>query len=91
MQLSDEEIQEMSNAWEGSGGGGEEGVRDGHVCIYLSNKEQSLYRILTLFMISSLDEIKLQLLQQQKLCDEPFNFLLSNHARVMQSLSFFLL
>ena len=55
----------------------------------LSNKEQSLYRILTLFMISSLDEIKLQLLQQQKLCDEPFNFLLSNHARVMQSLSFF--
>lgn len=56
----------------------------------LSNKEQSLYRILTLFMISSLDEIKLQLLQQQKLCDEPFNFLLSNHARVMQSLSFFL-
>ena len=57
----------------------------------LSNKEQSLYRILTLFMISSLDEIKLQLLQQQKLCDEPFNFLLSNQARVMQSLSFFLL
>ena len=36
-----------------------------------------------------LDEIKLQLLQQQKLCDKPFNFLLSNHARVMQSLSFF--
>ena len=57
----------------------------------LSNKEQSLYRILTLFMISSLDEIKLQLLQQQKLCDEPFNFFLSNHARVMQSLRFFLL
>lgn len=57
----------------------------------LSNKEQSLYRILTLFMISSVDEIKLQLLQQQKLCDEPFNFLLSNQARVMQSLSFFLL
>ena len=80
----------MSNAWEGSGGGGgEEGVRDGHVCIYLRNKEQSLYKILPLFMISSLDEIKLQLLQQQKLCDEPFNFLLSNHARVMQSLSFF--
>ena len=72
----------------GKGGGGE-GVRDGHVCIYLSNKEQSLYRILTLFMISSLDEIKLQLLQQQKLCDEPFNFLHSNHARVMQPLSFF--
>lgn len=57
----------------------------------LSNKEQSLYRILTLFMISSLDEIKLQLLQQQKLCDELLNFLLSNHVRVMQSLSFFLL
>ena len=57
----------------------------------LSNKEQSLYRILTLFMISSLDEIKLELLQQQKLCDEPLNFLLSNHVRVMQSLSFFLL
>ena len=53
----------------------------------LSNKEQSLYRILTLFMISSLDEIKLQLLQQQKLCDEPFNFLLSNHALAMQPLS----
>ena len=79
------EIQEMSNAWEGRG----EGVRDGHVCIYFSNKEQSLYRILTLFMISCLDEIKLQLLQQQKLCDKPFNFLLSNHARVMQPLSFF--
>lgn len=47
------EIQEMSNAWEGRG----EGVRDGHVCIYFSNKEQSLYRILTLFMISSLDEL----------------------------------
>ena len=75
----------------GGGGGGAEGVRDGHVCIYLGNKEQSLYKILPLFMISSLDEIKLQLLQQQKLCDEPFNFLLSNHARVMQSLSFFLL
>ena len=55
----------------------------------LSNKEQSLYRILTLFMISSLDEIKLQLLQQQKLCDERFNFLLTNHARVMQPLSCF--
>ena len=26
-------VQEKSNAWEGSGGGGE-GVRDGHVCIY---------------------------------------------------------
>ena len=78
----------------GVGGGGEEGgegVRDGHVCIYLRNKEQSLYKILPLFMISSLDEIKLQLLQQQKLCDEPFNFLLSNHARVMHSFSFFLL
>ena len=71
------------------GRGGGVGMRDGHVCIYLSNKEQSLYRIYTLFMISSLDEIKLQLLQQQKLCDEPFNFLHSNHARVMQPLSFF--
>ena len=66
-----------------------EGVRDGHVYIYLSNKEQSLHRILNLFIISSLDEIKLQLLQQQKLCDNTFNFLLSNHVRVMQPLSFF--
>ena len=80
----------LGREW-GGGEEGEEGVRDGHVCIYLRNKEQSLYKILPLFMISSLDEIKLQLLQQQKLCDEPFNFFLSNHARVMQSLRFFLL